>query len=29
MVIFIGLTVENLIFKIAERLTVRKWGMQA
>ena len=29
MVIFIGLVVENLIFKVAERLTVRKWGMQA
>jgi NitT/TauT family transport system permease protein len=28
MVIFIGLTVENFIFKVIERATIRKWGMQ-
>lgn len=28
MVIFIGLIVENFIFKVIERLTIRKWGMQ-
>lgn len=28
MVIFIGLIVENFIFKVIERATLRKWGMQ-
>lgn len=28
MVIFIGLIVENFIFKVIERKTIRKWGMQ-
>jgi NitT/TauT family transport system permease protein len=28
MVIFIGLTVENFIFKVIEHATIRKWGMQ-
>ena len=28
MVIFIGLIVENFIFKVIERATIRKWGMQ-
>jgi len=28
MVIFIGLIVENFIFKVIERMTIRKWGMQ-
>lgn len=28
MVIFIGLIVENFIFKVIERVTIRKWGMQ-
>ena len=28
MVIFIGLLVENGIFKVIERMTIRKWGMQ-
>jgi NitT/TauT family transport system permease protein len=28
MVIFIGLIVENCIFKVIEKLTIRKWGMQ-
>ena len=28
-VILIGLIVENLIFRVIERKTVRKWGMQA
>ena len=28
-VILIGLLVENLIFRMIERRTVRKWGMQS
>lgn len=28
MVIFIGLVVENFIFKVIERMTIHKWGMQ-
>ena len=28
-VIFIGLIVENVIFKTLEKHTVRKWGMQS
>jgi NitT/TauT family transport system permease protein len=28
-VILIGLLVENLIFRVIEERTVRKWGMQA
>jgi len=28
-VILIGLTVENLIFRKIEAVTVRKWGMQS
>jgi NitT/TauT family transport system permease protein len=28
MVIFIGLIVENCIFKVIEHMTIRKWGMQ-
>ncbi|MEI8402133.1 MAG: ABC transporter permease [Alcaligenaceae bacterium] len=28
MVIFIGLLVENFIFNVIERATIRKWGMQ-
>ena len=28
MVIFIGLIVENFIFKVIEKMTIRKWGMQ-
>ncbi len=28
-IIIIGLVVENLIFRIIETHTVRKWGMQA
>lgn len=28
MVIFIGLIVENFIFKVIERMTIQKWGMQ-
>lgn len=29
MVIFIGLIVENFIFKVIEKLTIQKWGMQS
>jgi NitT/TauT family transport system permease protein len=29
MVIFIGLIVENFIFKVIEKMTIRKWGMQS
>jgi hypothetical protein len=29
MVIFIGLIVENFIFKVIEKLTLQKWGMQS
>jgi NitT/TauT family transport system permease protein len=28
-VILIGLAVENLVFRIVELKTVRKWGMQS
>jgi hypothetical protein len=28
MVIFIGLIVENFVFKVIEHATLRKWGMQ-
>jgi len=28
MVIFIGLLVENIVFQTAEKLTIRRWGMQ-
>ena len=28
-VIIIGLMVENFVFRVIERRTVRKWGMQA
>lgn len=28
-VIIIGLLVENLIFRIIEKRTVRRWGMQS
>jgi len=28
MVIIIGLLVENIVFQTAEKVTIRRWGMQ-